>query len=149
MRNTRFLPIIFVCGLLIFFSPGLRAQGSGLSPQFLKLVREVKKEITEIDPSVVGKKIKEGANIILIDVREKEEWPMGHIAGAINITKGVLERDISSVTNDLSAEIIVYCSSSARSSLAAFNLKKMGYMNVFSMTGGIQKWREQGFKTVQ
>lgn len=66
-----------------------------MSEQFSQLVNEVKIDISEIEPAVVKEKVTAKQKFILIDVREKDEWLMGHIPGAIKVTKGVIERDIA------------------------------------------------------
>jgi rhodanese-related sulfurtransferase len=46
---------------------------------------------------------------------------------------------------DTGTEIILYCGCGFRSALAADNLQKMGYNNVYSMDGGIRDWREKQY----
>ena len=65
--------------------------------------------------------------------------------GAIHLGKGIIERDVEERVPDLNAPLVLYCGGGFRSALAADNLQKMGYTNVFSMDGGIRGWREQGF----
>ena len=57
----------------------------------------------------------------------------------------IIERDVEERVPDLNAPLILYCGGGYRSALAADNLQKMGYKNVFSMDGGIRGWREKGF----
>ena len=45
--------------------------------------------------------------------------------------------------------IVIYCASGARSLLAGQVLKKMGYLNVRSMAGGIRQWRNLGYPTLK
>ena len=52
----------------------------------------------------------------------------------------MIERDIVGQIPDKNAEIILYCGGGYRSALAADNLGKMGYTNVFSMIGGWTAW---------
>jgi rhodanese-related sulfurtransferase len=56
--------------------------------------------------------------------------------------RGVLERDIDQVTTDKDRKLVLYCAGGARSALAALNLKKMGFRNVISLSGGYRGWRE-------
>ena len=71
----------------------------------------------------------------------------GHLPGAVHLGKGILERDVERVIPDLNADIVLYCGGGYRSALAADNLQKMGYTNVWSMDGGIRGWRDAGFPT--
>ena len=56
--------------------------------------------------------------------------------------RGVIERDIIHEIPDKSAEMILYCGGGYRSAMAADNLQKMGYTNVFSLAGGWRAWQE-------
>jgi len=76
----------------------------------------------------------------LVDVREESEWAAGHIKGAVHLGKGIIERDIETKIPDKKAEIVLYCGGGFRSALAADNLQKMGYTNVWSMDGGWKGW---------
>ena len=115
------------------------------SKRFLEIVRAVKARIKETDVQTVRARQKKGDTFYLVDVREDNEWDKGHIAGAIHLGKGVIERDIENVIPDVDSEIILYCGGGYRSALAADNLAKMGYTNVVSMDGGFRGWNEAGF----
>jgi len=86
---------------------------------------------------------------VVIDVREDNEWNLGRIPTAIHLGKGIIERDIESVVEDRNAELILYCQGGFRSALAAESLNKMGYQNVFSMSGGFGAWVENEFSISQ
>ena len=83
-------------------------------------------------------------NHVLIDVREDREWDAGHAAGAIHMSKGVIERDIESEIPDKSQTLVLYCGGGYRSALAADALQKMGYTNAISLDGGWRGWNEAG-----
>tara|TARA_Y100000590_G_scaffold121738_2_gene139410 strand:+ start:19800 stop:20171 length:372 start_codon:yes stop_codon:yes gene_type:complete len=107
---------------------------------FLNLVEEALKDIPEVDVYQVQDKLDKGEQINLIDVREDNEWNLGRIPTAIHLGKGIIERDIESVVRDRGVELILYCQGGFRSALAAESLKKMGYKNVYSMSGGFSTW---------
>ena len=81
---------------------------------------------------------------IVIDVREDSEFAAAHAAGAKHMGRGIIERDIVQTVPDKEAELILYCGGGFRSALAADNLQKMGYKNVWSMAGGWHAWEESG-----
>ena len=116
---------------------------------FLKLVREAKSRIKEADFRDIKKRLDGGEKMIIVDTREDVEWARGHVAGAIHIGKGVIERDIERTIPDKEATIVLYCGGGYRSALAADNVQKMGYKNVISMDGGWRGWTEAGFPTVK
>ena len=110
------------------------------SPGFLKLVDEAKARVREVSVDAVRRKLESG-KAKLIDVREESEWTAGHARGAKHLGKGVIERDIEDRVPDKSSEVILYCGGGFRSALAADNLQKMGYTNVWSMEGGWRAWQ--------
>ena len=114
------------------------------SPQFLKIVTDAKTRIKELSVDNVRQKLDRGEDFHLVDVREDNEWAKGHLPGAEHLGKGVIERDIETKIPDTSAEIVLYCGGGFRSALAADNLQKMGYTNVYSMDGGWRGWTDAG-----
>ena len=114
------------------------------SPAFLKIVDDAKSRVRQTDIPAVLARVKKGEKLLLVDVREDNEWAKGRIAGALHLGKGVIERDVEAAIPDQQAEIILYCGGGFRSALAADNLRKMGYRNVVSMDGGWRGWVEAG-----
>ena len=108
--------------------------------EFLELAEAAGSRVQEISVEETIEKIKNGTT--LIDVREDNEWEAGHAKGATHIGRGVIERDIIGKFPDKDQELILYCGGGYRSALAADNLQKMGYTNVFSMIGGWTAWKE-------
>jgi rhodanese-related sulfurtransferase len=108
------------------------------SPEFLELVKAAMDEVREISVAETQERLKNGAR--LVDVREDNEFEAGHAAGAEHIGRGVIERDIRFKHPDKSEELVLYCGGGYRSALAAANLQKMGYTNVWSMAGGWTAW---------
>ena len=112
---------------------------------FLGLVEEALKDIPEVDVYQIKGRLDKGDNVNLIDVREDNEWDLGRIPTAIHLGKGIIERDIESVAKNREMELILYCQGGFRSALAAESLKKMGYKNVYSMSGGCSIWAGNEF----
>ena len=80
-----------------------------------------------------------GDTIVILDVRTKEEYDAGHIAGAILIPNETIIDKQPELLPDLNAEILVYCRSGNRSAQAAKKLIAIGYTNVVDF-GGIIDW---------
>jgi rhodanese-related sulfurtransferase len=119
------------------------------APQFLKLVNEAKKKIKETNVADVKRRIDAGEKVLLVDVREDNEWANGHIPDAVNLGRGIIERDIEQQVPDTGAKMILYCGGGFRSALVADNLQKMGYHNVESMDGGWKGWVGAGLPTAK
>jgi len=113
-------------------------------PEFLKIVDDAKSRVRQTDVPSVLARVKKGEKLLLVDVREDNEWAKGRIAGARHLGKGVIERDVEDAIPDKQAEVILYCGGGFRSALSADNLQKMGYKNVISMDGGWRSWVEAG-----
>ncbi len=114
------------------------------------LVAEARSEIREIAPGDYAQHRKR----VLIDVREPAEFATGHIDGAINIPRGVLEFEVDAdpaVANvsdpALSSKeqaIVVYCRTGGRAALAVKSLQRLGFRDVCSIAGGITGWTDAG-----
>ena len=70
------------------------------SPGFLALAHDAKKHIREIDIEEYKRLRATGEAGQLVDVREDHEWEAAHAAGAIHLSKGVIERDIEKALGD-------------------------------------------------
>ena len=112
---------------------------------FLELVQASLKNLEECDIYQVNAMLEENREFYLIDVREDREWVQGFIAGATHLGKGIIERDISRVVTNKDELIVLYCQGGFRSALAGENIKKMGYKNVLSMSGGFSEWVSNNF----
>ncbi|MCA1613727.1 MAG: sulfurtransferase [Acidobacteria bacterium] len=114
------------------------------SEGFLRLVRDAKTRVRELDVAQARARLAANPAARLIDVREDNEWHAGRAAGAEHLGRGIIERDIEARHPDRSAELILYCGGGYRSALACDNLQRMGYTNVFSMDGGWKAWQDAG-----
>jgi rhodanese-related sulfurtransferase len=112
------------------------------NPEFLKLVNDAKSRIKETDIDGYKKMLANGEKPLLIDTREDNEWTAGHAAGAVHLSKGIIERDIEAKVADKRTKMVLYCGGGFRSALAADALLKMGYSDVISLDGGWRAWQE-------
>ena len=93
-----------------------------MSPSGAEVIRQIKQQVQEVDPAEVSEHL--GNGIVLIDVRESEEWDRGHIPGAKHVPRGYLESRIEGAAPDRDARVVLYCASGQRSALAAHTLKR-------------------------
>jgi rhodanese-related sulfurtransferase len=106
------------------------------SPGFLKLVTQERPYVKELTIPQARERLERNPNLVLMDVREDNEWVKEHALEAIHLGKGIIERDIEKTVPDLNKEIIMYCGGGYRSVLTASAAQKMGYRNVYSLMGG-------------
>ncbi|NNC91639.1 MAG: molybdopterin-synthase adenylyltransferase MoeB [Acidimicrobiia bacterium] len=110
-------------------------------PTFKELVAAARAQIREVMPEVAEAAI---GRAVFIDVRESDEYELGALEGADHIARGVLESTISQRVPDPTTEIILYCAVGERSALAALALEELGYTNVSSLAGGVERWKREG-----
>ena len=106
-------------------------------PEFKQLVDEARSQISEIGPNDLRRMQQSSEDFTLVDVRERDEQAKGVIPGAVSLPRGILEVNIDKIR-----KLVLYCGGGSRSALAALNLKKMGFRNVFSLAGGYRDWRQ-------
>ena len=115
------------------------------------LVADARRQIREIGP---GEFSSHSGDRILIDVREPAEFDTGHVAGAVNIPRGVLEFQVDAhpavanvsdpALSHKDQPIVVVCRTGGRSALAALVLQRMGFSDVRSIAGGVTQWTADG-----
>ena len=86
--------------------------------------------------------------VVTIDVRTPQEFASGHLEGAINIDLQAADfKDrISALPTD--GTYAVYCQSGNRSATAVAQMAKMGFGDIYEMSGGIMAWQLEGLPIV-
>jgi len=105
--------------------------------------RDATSQVREITPADVKRMLERGEPCVYLDVREPNEFNLGHLPGAVHIPRGVLELRVEAVV-PRDARVVVYCSAGQRSKLAAETLEMMGYADVASMAGGLREYVPAG-----
>jgi len=108
-----------------------------------QLISEAKQRIRELSAAQVREMQAQGVPAVYLDVREQNEWNLGHLPQATFLPRGVLETTIEQrVPRDVA--VVVYCASGNRSALAVETLQVMGYGNVAHLAGGFRAWVDAG-----
>ena len=82
----------------------------------------------------------EAGDVIVLDVREQEEYDSGHIPGAVLLPLGAIDGESAAeVIPEKDDTVLVYCRSGSRSKKAAKALAELGYTGVYEF-GGIMTW---------
>jgi rhodanese-related sulfurtransferase len=115
-----------------------------------ELVLEAKKTVKECSVPELHQQLS-APEALLIDVREPDEYRQGHIAGAVNIPRGMLEFKLSNepALQDTGRPIVVYCKSSGRAALSVVAMQRMGFENLVSLAGGFDAWVAAGQPVAQ
>ena len=120
-----------------------------MSKTYSDLLQEVKGQIKQVSLDDLKRRLETGEDLILLDVREKDEWRQGHIPGAVHLARGFLEMQAASRLPDQNAKIVTYCAGGIRSAFAAKALQELGYSDVESANPGYTQWKDQGFPITQ
>ena len=83
--------------------------------------------------------------VVLLDVREHDEWSAGHAPGAVHIPLGELPARLGEL--DAGSGVVCVCRSGSRSARATTWLRAQGFGAV-NMSGGMQAWKRAGHPVV-
>lgn len=106
---------------------------SWMYESFMKLIGKWENYISAIDAERL---ISQGA--VLIDVREKHEFAVEHIQGAINIPLS----DVGINDHIANKPVVLYCQSGMRSTAALNKLISDGHAEVYNL-GGMHRWSDK------
>jgi len=117
--------------------------------RFSELVAETAERVNELFPWDL-EEILQKREVILLDVREPIEYEAMHIAGSINVPRGVLEtaceydyeETVPELVEARDKEIIVICRSGNRSVFVCDVMQQLGYRNVSSLKTGLRGWSD-------
>ena len=117
-----------------------------------EMVAEAKQQVTLLSVDEAKRLIDSRKDVLVVDVREKDEYIRGHLRGALHIPRGVLEMTVDQTNpecdprfRDPSTTIIVHCAAGGRSAMAALALKTMGFRNASSLEGGYNAWEKASY----
>ena len=94
----------------------------------------------EITPLELAAWLERDDRPFLLDVREANEWEIGHLPGALRISVNELAGRLNEL--DSAREMVVYCRSGVRSGRAVDLLKQSGFRRVKNLVGGILRWSD-------
>jgi rhodanese-related sulfurtransferase len=114
------------------------------------LLAEARRGLDRLGPTEAASAISAGA--VLVDIRsELQRERDGVVPGSLFFPRNVLEWrcDPASPARDErvcdpAAQLIVMCDEGYQSSLAAANLKRLGFQRATDLDGGFQAWRAVG-----
>jgi molybdopterin/thiamine biosynthesis adenylyltransferase/rhodanese-related sulfurtransferase len=94
-----------------------------------------------ITPEELYRKLSSGEKVFLLDVREEVEYEICHLENAVLIPLSKLPERVNELS--LTDEIVAYCHTGARSSMAVKLLRDLGFRRVRNLAGGIDAWAER------
>jgi rhodanese-related sulfurtransferase len=126
-----------------------------MAKTLMDFVRDAKSKIIEVSVQDAQDLLAKGYQVV--DVREPGEFEQGHIAGSINVPRGVLESVVDLANKDGNPNLqqgrdnkwLVLCRTSGRSAMATDVMQQMGFSDVINIAGGITAWNEANLPTVR
>lgn len=112
---------------------------------YTDLIATVRKQTKEVSLDELKRRLEAKEEMVLLDVREKEEYRAGFIPGAVSIPRGFLEMQVEGRLPDKTAKVVAYCAGGTRSALAAKTLAELGYTNVETVHPGFVRWKDLGY----
>ena len=122
----RILPLFLL--LLLLTGCGGTASNSSSEDDYQQISQEEAKEMMDTQ------------DVIILDVREQDEYDSGHIPGAVLLPVGTIDEETAAeVIPEKDSSVLVYCRSGNRSKTASSALAELGYTNIYEF-GGINTW---------
>jgi len=142
-KSWRMWSRMYIVAALVVFTGCATTQSVPLTSA--QMVTNAKAVVPELTIAQTKTNIDKGLYKVILDVRDANEFRAGHVPGAINISRGLLEFQITGKVADKSTPILVYCKTGGRGALAGQTLQGMGYTNVSNMDGGWVGWEKAGY----
>lgn len=119
-------------------------------------VAEARARIQEIAADELDEMIEDHDDILIVDVREADEYARGHIPGALLIPRGLIEgaadpgykHRVETLVDARDRTVVLYCQTGGRSALATDALNQMGFVKAVNLAGGIEVWEAEGLPVV-
>ena len=124
-------------------------------PDFVdEYVAQVRKTIDTTDMDGYLAIVSNPNGALLIDVREETEFKAGHVPGTVNVSRGRLEFRIWKQLGypgqvEMNRKIYVQCATGGRATLAARQLKDIGFTNVTAVVMELADWQKKGHPFVK
>ncbi|HET7887627.1 MAG TPA: rhodanese-like domain-containing protein [Bradyrhizobium sp.] len=152
MTDRGFKAVVVILAALVISGPGHAAENWPDSVD--RYVAEVRKSVDTTDMDGYLAVIKDPNGAALIDVREETEFKSGHVPGTTNVSRGRLEFRVWRSLGypgkvDLNRKIYVQCATGGRATLAAKQLRDIGFTNVTAVVMDLAEWQKKGYPFVK
>lgn len=120
-------------------------------------VAESRARIKEIGVDELNELILSTPDLILVDVRERDEYLRGHIPSSVNVPRGVLEGAADPFCKNRNRQLCkaqkrhlaLYCQTGGRSAMATDRLQQMGFESVVNVAGGFVMWEAEDYEVAE
>ncbi|MEQ1795585.1 MAG: rhodanese-like domain-containing protein [Nitrospira sp.] len=125
------------------------ALAQSIPPVVTQKIQTAQKQVKTIGMEEYRKVVESPEHALIVDVREAHEFTAGHVPGAINIPRGVLEFQIWKqigfpANTEMDRPVILQCQSGNRASLAAQSLAELGFTHATAVVMSLDEWQKAG-----
>lgn len=125
-----------------------------LPPALMQKIQAAQQHVNTIGMEAYRKVTDNPGDALIIDVREPQEYAAGHVPGAVNIPRGVLEFQIwkhvgSPGAPQMAKPLYLQCQSGNRASLAAQSLAELGFSQTTAVVMSLEEWQKAGHPFVK
>lgn len=147
MSSAMPLPLTFTMGAILVVSSPVFAQS--FPPVVKQKVEAAQKQVKTIGIEEYRKLVENPGAALIVDVREPHEYAAGHVPGAINIPRGLLEFKIWNyvgfpANTEMNRPLILQCQSGNRASLGAQSLAELGFTQTTAVVMSLDDWQKAG-----
>jgi rhodanese-related sulfurtransferase len=123
-------------------------------PSVGQMVAATKKQIKTIKMDEFKAALDKKELGMIVDVRQEDEFADGHIPGAVNVPRGLIEFRIWKLVGfpdktDMNKQMTLYCATGGRCALATKSLMDLGFTNVTSVDMKFEDWVKAGYPVVK
>ncbi len=94
-------------------------------------------------------KLRRGELLLIVDLRERDDFAHEHIAGSINIPLDSFDAETFLRAHEQATTVYLICTSGTKAYLAASKFFDCGFFDVVVVAGGLLSWRVMGYPLVQ
>jgi rhodanese-related sulfurtransferase len=154
MKFYKVVLIPLLLTIALYPTLSITAGPAKFPPHVKEMVLETRKQIRTIDMESFRVLLENPQGALIIDVREPKAFGSGHIPGAINIPRGLIEFRIWKHVGypaevDYNKKIYVYCGTGARCTLATKTLQDLGFSEPTAVVMKLAEWKKAGYPLVK
>lgn len=147
LANTYLIKAAVAVLCLVWVGAALAKQ----PPAVTQLIANAREAVHTIDMKAFHALLREPDHGLVIDVREPNEYASGHVPGAVNIPRGLIEFRIWKQIDypkvvPADVKLTIYCQSGGRAVLAAKSLRDLGFYEVTAVNMNLKDWADEGYQ---
>jgi len=137
--------VVFVAVVALVFSVIGTVSAAKRPAVVEQMLAKARQELTKATAEDVKASMDKKEKMVILDIRGVDEYEAGHIAGAINVPRGLLEFKVWKAIPDQNMKIYVHCRTGARATFATKRLLDLGYKNALWTPLHYAKWVKAGY----